>query len=268
MKLDRNINHNQRGKYALLKLRKLDDFTDQGAFGELAPPIAAAIKTLEDAGILDWGLHGTEGEFFVIRLRDAYATPALQAYAGAAWRDLTGGFGGVQGGYNWQLGSTPFVIGIETDISFGSISSSWGGTNQFDPYYGKDSATMFGTVRGRIGYAFDRVLVYGTGGLAWGEQEHGFGCDAARVAVTNGCQKKVGGKAFYVSKSPIDVGYTVGGGVEYALTRNWTVKAEYLFTDYGTNRIDLVDPNYPAAKTARNFDTTIHTTKLGVNYRF
>lgn len=187
---------------------------------------------------------------------------------GAARRDLTGGFGGVQGGYNWQLGSTPFVIGIETDISFGSISSSWGGTNQFDPYYGKDSATMFGTVRGRIGYAFDRVLVYGTGGLAWGEQEHGFGCDAARVAVTNGCQKKVGGKAFYVSKSPIDVGYTVGGGVEYALTRNWTVKAEYLFTDYGTNRIDLVDPNYPAAKTARNFDTTIHTTKLGVNYRF
>ncbi len=133
--------------------------------------------------------------------------------AGAARRDLSGGFGGVQGGYNWQIGATPFVIGVETDISFGSISSSWGGTNKFDPYYGKDAVTMFGTLRGRVGYAFDRVLVYGTGGLAWGEQDHGFGCDAARVAVTNGCQNKRGGHAFYVSKSPIDLGYVVGGGV-------------------------------------------------------
>lgn len=131
-----------------------------------------------------------------------------------------------------------------------------------------DPETTYGTLRGRVGYAFDRVLVYATGGLAWGEQDHGFGCDAARVPVTNGCQKKKGGQAFYVSKSPIDIGYTVGGGVEYGITRSWSIKAEYLFTDYGTNRIDLVDPNYPAAKTARNFDTTVHTTKIGVNYRF
>ena len=87
MKLDRSINDNGRGKYALLKLRKLDEFTEQGAFGELAKPIADAIKVLEDAGILDWGLDGSESEFFVMRLKDKYAGNALGHYALAAVKD-------------------------------------------------------------------------------------------------------------------------------------------------------------------------------------
>lgn len=84
MKLDRTINPNKRGKYALLKLRKLDQFTEQGAFGEVAQPIADAIRVLEIAGILDWGLEGSENEFFVIRLRDKNALAALQGYASEA----------------------------------------------------------------------------------------------------------------------------------------------------------------------------------------
>ena len=80
MKLDRNINGNGRGKYALLKLRKLDDYTEQGAFGEVAKPIAEAIKVLEDAGILDWG-NTPETEFMVMRLKDRYSQAGLAAYA-------------------------------------------------------------------------------------------------------------------------------------------------------------------------------------------
>lgn len=87
MKLDRNINANKLGKYALLRLRKLEEYIAQETFGELAPEIAAAIKTLETAGILDWGLEGTEGEFFVCRLKDKYALDALTAYATAAYGD-------------------------------------------------------------------------------------------------------------------------------------------------------------------------------------
>jgi hypothetical protein len=87
MKLDRNINSNGRGKYALLKLRKLDDYNAQETFGVVAKPIADALKTLEDAGILDWGIAGTEAEFMVIRLKDKYARPALTAYAQAASGD-------------------------------------------------------------------------------------------------------------------------------------------------------------------------------------
>lgn len=187
--------------------------------------------------------------------------------ASAAKQDLKGGFGGIQAGYNWQGAGSPFVLGVETDISFGAIDNKWGGTNQFDPYYGKDSIKMFGTVRGRLGYAFDRVLIYGTGGFAWGDIEHGFGCDADRVAQTNGCQHKQGGHAFYVKDDTTSVGWTAGGGAEIAVSQNWTVKGEYLYTDFGANKIVMVDPNYPKYS-ERSFDTKFHNVKFGVNYRF
>lgn len=85
MKLDRNLNANKRGKYALLKLRKLDDFTSPGdPFQEVAEPVADAIDVLVKAGILDWGIEDTESEFFLIRLKDKYAQIALAHYANAA----------------------------------------------------------------------------------------------------------------------------------------------------------------------------------------
>jgi hypothetical protein len=76
MKLDRNINGTGRGKYGLINNRKLSQW--QGAFQE--DRIRAAVKTLEDAGIIEWGLPGTEGEFFVIKLRDTHAESALTGY--------------------------------------------------------------------------------------------------------------------------------------------------------------------------------------------
>jgi hypothetical protein len=82
MKLDRNINGDGRGKYALLRLRRLDDFKDPAdPFGTVAEPIASAISTLEAAGILDWGEQGSHTEFMVIRLKDRNAKEALDAYA-------------------------------------------------------------------------------------------------------------------------------------------------------------------------------------------
>jgi hypothetical protein len=87
MKLDRNIHERGLGKYALLKLRKLTDFTDPAdPFQEVAKPIVDAITTLEKAGILDWG-DKPESEFFVMRLKDKYSRCALHAYADEARRD-------------------------------------------------------------------------------------------------------------------------------------------------------------------------------------
>lgn len=90
MKLDRNINNNRRGKYALLKLRRLTEIESwDGGDGEVADRQAVidAIALLERAGILDWGYAGTEGEFMVIRLKDKYAQGALCDYANAAEAD-------------------------------------------------------------------------------------------------------------------------------------------------------------------------------------
>lgn len=86
MKLDRNSNSDHHGKYALLKVRRLNEFRSDGPFGEIAPNIAAALKVLEDAGALEWGDNGTESEFFVIKLRDQFAAEGLEAYANEAGR--------------------------------------------------------------------------------------------------------------------------------------------------------------------------------------
>ena len=88
MKLDRNIDGNEgRGKYALLKIRQLALCERPEAFAGYGDEINQALETLEDAGILDWGSAGTEAEFFVIRLKDEYARPALLAYGAAARAD-------------------------------------------------------------------------------------------------------------------------------------------------------------------------------------
>lgn len=90
MKLDRNINQNRRGKYALLKLRRLSEIEAwDGGEGEAQDRQAAldAIALLERAGILDWGYAGTDGEFFVVRLKDKYAGAAIEGYANAVAAD-------------------------------------------------------------------------------------------------------------------------------------------------------------------------------------
>lgn len=185
--------------------------------------------------------------------------------AAASKQEIRGALGGFQIGYNHQIAN--IVLGLETDVSIADIRKDWGGANQFDPYYGSDKLTTTGSVRGRLGYAFDRFLPYVTGGFAWGIGDHGFGCDAARVTATNGCQNKRGGKAFYVNDDHTVTGYTVGAGFEYALASNVSVKSEYLYTDYGSANMSLVDPNYPA-KSIRDFETKYHAIKFGVNYRF
>ena len=162
--------------------------------------------------------------------------------------------GGGQIGYNWQTG--PLVLGLETDINYRGASNNsngglFGATNLGSGY--------FGTVRGRLGFAMDRVLFYGTGGLAYGN---------ARFPATS-----VGiGPAGVMALSRIDnpgtrLGWTAGAGVEYAFTRNWSVKAEYLYVDLGRNSANYVDlfTGAPVALQARNSD---HIVRAGLNYRF
>ncbi len=90
MKLDRNINGNRRGKYALLKLRRLTEIEAwDGGDGEALDRQAVidAVALLERAGILDWGFARTEAEFMLIRLKDKYARKSLVEYAQAAADD-------------------------------------------------------------------------------------------------------------------------------------------------------------------------------------
>ena len=140
----------------------------------------------------------------------------------------SGFVGGAQGGYNWQSG--PLLFGLEADIQASGANDTFAAWKFSNPW--------FGTVRGRVGYALNNVLFYGTGGLAFGElRAEGFG----------------------LSESHTSTGWTVGAGTEMGLAQNWTAKIEYLYVDLSDNRFAITGmPN----------GARFGVVRLGVNYRF
>lgn len=186
----------------------------------------------------------------------------------AVKKDIDGGLAGIQAGYNWQLDNN-VVLGVEGDISFGSVNEKWIDPIVNSGYFTEDKVSAVGTLRARLGYAAGNFLPYLTGGVAVGKTKHVLGCDGDYVTSGSGsCLTRPDREEFQSSKSDTSVGYAVGFGGEYAFTDNWTFKAEYLYTDLGKNRVMLVDPNSTAPINARQFDTSFSTVRVGVNYKF
>ncbi len=157
-----------------------------------------------------------------------------------------GGFGGGQIGYNFQSGS--FVYGVETDFQGGDLSGRVTGATAGNlAFTSRESIDWFGTVRGRAGYAFGRVLVYGTGGFAYG--------DVRQRAIYDG--DPLGGNS-------TQAGWVAGGGIEYKINPAWSLKGEYQYIDLGSEK--LTD----AANTlsTNGLDTSFQTVRIGLNYRF
>lgn len=203
------------------------------------------------------------------------AAPVIAAYnwsgfyiggnVGYGWGDLNatgfgldassgtdGWFGGGQIGWNWQAPGSQWVWGVEVDSQFAAIDNNLiAATNGGNGVSVWTSLDYFGTARMRLGYAWDRVMFYGTGGLAWGTNEIGGSV-------------RIGGTTFSAETSNTHIGWTAGAGFEWAVADNWTAKVEYLYVDLG-------DENYfPNALGGGGFDANldVHTVKLGLNYRF
>lgn len=156
---------------------------------------------------------------------------------GAYGTDFDGILAGIQLGYNWQL-SPNWVIGFEADwqvsgqngrSTFDGVIVAPNGFNVgFNPATTIQNARVdwFGTIRGRLGYAWDRWLVYGTGGLAYGRISIG--------VITNVAPSFVGpNPSVLFSGNSNNTGWAVGGGVEMMLNSNWSAKVEYLYIDLG-----------------------------------
>ena len=142
-------------------------------------------------------------------------------------------------GYNHQLDGSPLVLGIETDLSFSDAKDSGrgGGTRL------RTDLGLNGAVRGRVGYAFERFLVYGAGGLAYADR------DTKARGLANG------------SDDTVAVGWTIGGGVEAALSDNVTARVEYRYSDFGTD-------SFSVAGTRMKSDVTDNRVLLGLGYKF
>ncbi|TGQ27322.1 outer membrane protein, partial [Mesorhizobium sp. M00.F.Ca.ET.216.01.1.1] len=126
----------------------------------------------------------------------------------------SGFLGGVQAGYNWQSGQ--MVYGIEADFQASDVKAT--SSIFFGPPL-ETKVEWFGTVRARIGYTpVDRFMVYGTGGLAYGKVK---------------TELQFAG----IDSSKTKAGWTVGGGAEYAINSNWSLKSEYLYTDLGKSTV-------------------------------
>jgi outer membrane immunogenic protein len=183
--------------------------------------------------------------------------------------------GGGQLGYNWQTGAT--VFGFEADfnyLGFGSRSATaavpgatffGSGAPPNVETYNVGRENFFGTVRGRIGYAWDRVLLYVTGGLAYGNSF------TNSVTYTNAVPGAV--YATFQGTSNNQVGGTVGVGLEYALGNGWSVKGEYLYIDLNSHNRTLVPGAVTGAPaTGAAFADTggdrFSIARLGVNYKF
>jgi outer membrane immunogenic protein len=152
--------------------------------------------------------------------------------------DTSGGLFGATVGYNWQTG--PVVFGLEGDIDWSDMKDTF--TSGACPTGCQTKNNWLGTVRGRVGYAIDRVMPYVTGGLAVGDVE-----------------ANQGG---FAGNHDTKAGWAVGGGVEAALAGNWTAKVEYLHADLGS-----VDCNTGCALPTRvGFHSDI--VRGGLNYRF
>lgn len=165
----------------------------------------------------------------------SWAGPYLGGTLGYEWGNVSnspakpsGIAGGVTGGYNWQSGN--IVFGLEADLQ-GTAAD-----DRFASY--KFSNPWFGTARGRIGYAFNNVLIYGTAGLAYGSLQ----------------VEQLG-----LQQSQTSVGWTAGVGAEVGIYQNWTAKIEYLYVDLASN-------NYTLTGATNGLD--FGTVRIGVNYHF
>lgn len=160
--------------------------------------------------------------------------------------DPHGVFGGGQIGYNWQHGNV--VFGVEADLGGMDLSN----TVHFGADFGvRQSGGLYGDVTGRLGYAFGPALVYAKGGFAY------FNGQAELVQSPTA-------KGNTINPTDTFTGWTLGGGLEYALSPAWSVKAEYQHFDFGQEQSTVQAANNKVFHFGH--DLTVDTVKAGINY--
>jgi len=164
-------------------------------------------------------------------------------------------FGGFQAGYNTVFKSG-LMVGVEADISFpGNMSGASGlATSTIGTATYKDAIEMSGSVRARIGYAFDRWLYYGTAGYAWTADR------LTRTQLSDHPAGAIGGTV--ENKFPRRDGWTVGAGVGAPLVPHWTARLEYLYSDFGTTSV-----TFPLAGQRFDSNLSVQEVRVGLNYQ-
>ncbi|GAA2849584.1 outer membrane immunogenic protein [Aminobacter aminovorans] len=159
--------------------------------------------------------------------------------------DSDGFIGGVHAGYNWQSGQV--VYGIEGDFEFAAVDGGY----RLDNDNGTDfDMNWQASIRGRLGFVpMERLLVYGTVGAAFANLEYTY----------------VSAGTTFESFDETKVGWTAGAGIEYAVTDNITTRLEYRYTDFGSvsNLSSVAFPGF-----TYDHDPQFHAVRVGLSYKF
>ena len=171
----------------------------------------------------------------------------------------TGFIGGGQVGYNYQIAN--FVWGLEADINYTGLSGTRTVTNI--PVFGTPNSITqtfeskwLATVRGRLGFSQGSWLIYGTGGLA-----------VAQAKFSDNFTDPAGGVRAS-SSDTTRTGWTAGGGAEWAYSRQWSVKLEYLYVDLGHTSDSTTAIIFPTAVIVSDHHVTENIVRVGLNYHF
>ena len=171
---------------------------------------------------------------------------------------------GAQIGYNYQIRN--WVLGVEGEVSWTNLKGS--NLDPSHPNINHTDTDFIGVLGGRLGYAWDRVLLYGKAGGAWAHDKYSVFSNTtfsvgngspAPVTVTSGTE---------VDEATVNrFGYMLGAGVEYALTPQWSVNAEYEYLDFGRQRATLTPTTTIVSPFDEDIRQTIQTVSVGLNYR-
>jgi outer membrane immunogenic protein len=191
-----------------------------------------------------------------------------------------GFMGGGQVGYNWQIGPSWLwgieadfggVVGAKTSTTATFLGAGRGGILPLATVYNRELDTL-GTVRGRLGFLFTpNLLWYATGGLAYGQTKAGVAFVCALCGPPSGTE---GGT---VAQSPnTSIGWTLGAGVEWRFAPAWSVKAEYLYVDLGSQSNTITYTYSQSAPKLPPFVSTLtsnvnerdNLVRMGINYNF
>jgi outer membrane immunogenic protein len=223
-------------------------FMTAGAFGASAADLNHTTIPAPASPLANYVFNWT-GAYVGGNIGANWVNISLPPIATAGHTGSTAAFtGGLQAGYLWQ--TSQFVYGLEAFLNFDGNSKSFGYVNGYNGniYSEREREDLDFGVRGRLGYAFDRFLPFVSVGVTFAD------LNSRLNNVTAGLSD---------SNTRLRTGFQAGGGLEYAITNNWTARGEYTFSDYGHYTV-----RYGQNGQAYGHQVTDNALRFSINYKF